>query len=1135
MTGPKPRKARYYELRDSGLSHEEAVQELSGVRVPRPTADVTAQPSTPKQTVGSRLIRGEDILTSPDARQDAPKPEPPKAPDVPILTAGRPKGAEPAQQAEVTDRALSFETGSQPLRLARSAERGVGMALSGLGLRQFGQNIARTAVPRPEQMTPAETATQVGSTLLTAGAVGGGAARLGSAVLRKAGAGAVPYLFPEAGAGFGERVVANYLGAGSGPLLDLADAVSEPGIEEKAKRFAVNTGMSLAGAGAFEALASTPKIAASMREAARGEEGFFGPKSRLPRRAPPEVETRGAVIETELPPPRAEPEIPKAPEVEPSAARVEPPVPPKAPPATGEAPTPDDLRSAKAREYLNVPRFAQLDDRLKGVLEDKVLESAQKSGRVPKEKIPWSTYEEEAQRILATNRERLFSLDPERMTPAEDLAAATVVQSNIQEQARLASAVAGEADEAVRNGMLAHLESLDDEVSRLVPLLMRGRSEKGRAFNALKQIAGLTDAPPYWHYKASKHAGRALTDAERAEITRLLGAGKRGEMLRYAGGLRRKGPKESILETGKANLLDNPQTHIVNFTGNTTMAISEQLARQPAALADWFIAKAGGTTHRTKATGFNLGWKALKEGLREAADVMRGLPVGDDLTFGRIDPHAGTTGNRLVDLHNKIVFRLLQAGDRIFYRTGYRSDLAESAAVLANMEGLKGEARKARIQELILNPTDEMALRADAVATARIFQDETAIGNKLKAIAGKPGSLWNIPVPFARTPGSIATKTAEYSPLGFFGGGYKAAKAVKELRRIVKAAKPVTPELAALQRAAAETLGRATVGSIGYMAAGAYLYRNGLASGTVDPEDRAEQQTRYLADVPNDAIRIPGTQFWIEPARLGLPAIGLLMGAAMAQAAEETGEQDPLTIGGQVLGTYLRTLSDQTFFRGLDETLTLARNPLKYGGEYLAGLSSWAVPSIVRATARATDPQLRDTKGLANRVKSYIPGVSRTLPARVDQLGETVDRPAPGFLNNMVTPFRIQRDRLDDPLIQDIYESGATIGGLQRGVIGKGYLKGLIPSKESNQAYADRSKVVGRVLREQLEAVRQQPGYAEADPEMRAEVFEKRTGTVRGQATRAAKQWYAELRDSGMTHEQAVEEVQRRWQEMATR
>lgn len=1096
----------YARLRDEGVSPNEIKRRLrvSAVlkqpRTPKIKADATSVAKKPAGSVAEALQSStatEDLLR-PQAAPDMPDVDAPVdlpklptvqadatatrkpfvAPPVPTLSRGR------APEPETRPRMVELPA---PVRVVGNVAAGIASNVEPLvrkipGIGPWASEQQKNLSEAFEPKNALETVSRFGGSLYGSGALYGGLARMAGTAASRLSVPASNFLNPGPGASLGRRVAANV--ATSLPGDAIAAASTDGDLGDKVKAFGKNVAMDVAGATVFEGL--NKAIEETPLPNLKSERGALGTGE------PPEG-PKG-------PGPEDVPSVPRE----------------TAPNVPVTSPEQAVARTDAAREYLNVPRFKELTPELRGVLEEKVLQTAARGDRMPKEVVPWKAVEEEGQQILAKDRGRLYKLDPQKMTGAESYATATLVQTNVQEAAQAASMFRTSTDPEELANAAKRLSVLDQETGILLDKLARGGSEAGRRLNAQKILAGLTDAPDFWVYRATQHAGRALDDVERSTIARYLNEGRKAEMLKYVGNLRQKGLSEAAAETWKAGLLTNPATHVVNMTGNTTMAVAEQIARQPAAAADWFLGKLGGAGIRTKSRGFNIGAKGLHEGWEQAQDVLKGLPVGDDLVYGVINTHSGTTGNAVLDAYNQTVFRLLGASDRIFNRVGFHSSLAEQASTLANTEGLKGAARKARIKELLSAPTDEMNQRAALDAMTRTFQDKTWLGKRLKSIAGEPGDIGNVVVPFTQTPGAVATRTAEYTPVGLFKGGVQGLKAAALIRKAVKNAKPITPELERMQQVAAETLGRGVVGT-GLMAAGYYLYKNGEASGAYDQTDKGREQVEQLANVPNDGIKIPGTHYWVQPSRLGIPAMVMLMGAAIGQGDKEGG--DVLARVGQGLGTYMRLLSDQPFFRGLSDVLDVTKDPIGAGSRYGTNLAGSVIPAGVAGLTRGTDDTYRESKGLGATMMSRIPGLSQKLPASYNQIGEASPRGAPGILNNLVLPFRVSRDRLDDPLIGDVYRSDASISRLKR------------QSGESNANYAKRSRIVGGFLKRQLQGVQQAPGYDQAAPDLRGEVFEKTARSTRGQFSRAAKEVYAAARDRGLSPAEAKAEVDQWWQE----
>jgi hypothetical protein len=83
----------------------------------------------------------------------------------------------------------------------------------------------------------------------------------------------------------------------------------------------------------------------------------------------------------------------------------------------------------------------------------------------------------------------------------------------------------------------------------------------------------------------------------------------------------------------------------------------------------------------------------------------------------------------------------------------------------------------------------------------------------------------------------------------------------------------------------------------------------------------------------------------------------------------------------------MQSLSDLTDMFGSEDIADAA-------GQFVGNMASGFIPATVRQTAQYIDPYYRDTSGndvwekSLNQVKSYVPGLSQTLPKKYSGLGE---------------------------------------------------------------------------------------------------------------------------------------------------
>ena len=81
-------------------------------------------------------------------------------------------------------------------------------------------------------------------------------------------------------------------------------------------------------------------------------------------------------------------------------------------------------------------------------------------------------------------------------------------------------------------------------------------------------------------------------------------------------------------------------------------------------------------------------------------------------------------------------------------------------------------------------------------------------------------------------------------------------------------------------------------------------------------------------------------------------------------------------------------ITDQTFFRGLQNLDQAVADPKRYGQQFLTEIASGLIPysGFDRAWANALDPTIREPQGFIERIKSGLPILSREVPPKLDVL-----------------------------------------------------------------------------------------------------------------------------------------------------
>lgn len=690
-----------------------------------------------------------------------------------------------------------------------------------------------------------------------------------------------------------------------------------------------------------------------------------------------------------------------------------------------------------------------------------------------------------------------------RISGARLLGIRNIISANIEAQERMAGELARPTEvSAERAAEISHrMAVLDQQNAHLLEQFVRARTAAGRELNALKIVANRSLDPAVWWAKARSVAGRDLTAEELATVRRFVEERDRAGLITFVSGLHRSTVGEQLTTLWKAGLLTNPKTHMVNTVGNTAMAALETAKDPVAAGADWLLSLRTGQRAKGGLNRFlaQASLQGVRRGIVEARDVLKGRIVGEELERGvrpretTIDlPGLPKGANALLDGYQKYIYRALGAADRVFFNVALQRSLVEQAQVAGKQMGLRGVRLREYVEGIQRGEgvlADHITATALKDANVATFRDQTKLGTAASAVARTlPGGQFI--VPFQKTPGAVATRVLEYSPLGL---GKGLADAVRVGLRGKNAP-------AALQRMASEELGRGAVGS-GVIALGYWLAHYGLMTGaapTLGGQDR--QQWNQSGRRPN-ALHIHNQ--WVEVGRLSPVGNLLALGANLRTSLEKEGGHSLLSPEGAsaTLFSGLRTVADQPFVSGVTAFGDALQQPDREFARFAQNLAGSVVPAGVGAVARGTDvARMREyepagaLRGVAGAVMERIPGLRQQLPPQRTSFGDQM--PSRGVINAMFSPVTASDDlRKTDPVIGELADADYAVPRLPRH-----------PGEGAN-AYSQRQRIYGVAARQAVEAVLQSEDYARA---RQAEV----------DAVASARQAAADPRVRGYTFEQ---------------
>lgn len=460
----------------------------------------------------------------------------------------------------------------------------------------------------------------------------------------------------------------------------------------------------------------------------------------------------------------------------------------------------------------------------------------------------------------------------------------------------------------------------------------------------------------------------------------------------------------------KVGYLANPKTLLRISASNAITAGVRTFVTQPVAAALDYIAAVG----RSAATrfeapprafrevnvpsvaGIRFGAAGFRESLAKGIDVMR-TGVDPDHLSEQFDARRINYGSPAFNRAINGFFDFVGAAHSVWYGFAYNTSLFNSAEVLAIKEGLTGAARRARVDELLAHPTDEMQMRALEDAQYAAFRNRTALGDATTRFKGSLRTMGESAAERERTPTLAASKritgktlylgtemflpfvqmpvaglgvALDHSPVGF-------AKAALSL---------LEPELRN-QRQIAMQLARAGVGTVATFGLGYALAKKGLMTGGLptSPGERAAWDAE--GKVPY-AIKVKGRWYSV---RAGEPVVApAVLGADLWQQHAMHPDEDVAGQAGDVVAFTGKQLAELPMLMGL-QTINDALSDPAHKGKALA-VAAVPIPSIVNQTAQALDPTVRQANTVGQKLEAKIPGLSRSLPPRLDQFGRPIQR-----------------------------------------------------------------------------------------------------------------------------------------------
>lgn len=479
-----------------------------------------------------------------------------------------------------------------------------------------------------------------------------------------------------------------------------------------------------------------------------------------------------------------------------------------------------------------------------------------------------------------------------------------------------------------------------------------------------------------------------------------------------------------LLEYRRNALLSGPPTHLVNPASTAGEGAVRSLESAVGGIVDKMM---GGP--RTRFSGeAREQLKGAVSGLPEAMSRLGKGLKGVLNTEGAIKGTAGKV--------TRIPQQLMSVEDdavRALNEQAVLQSFAYREAKRANPNATKAQIEAAQ-QAIVQNPPTGFMDRVEKEVRSRQFKLDTDPEGWLKKFgeARSKSVFWQVALPFYETPAAIGKLVAERSPAGFVPA-IKAAKAYRNALR-----KGITGDaLAEIKGEAVDKLARPIVGTalLGLFSGVAHA---GFLTGG-GPTDKKERGALLETGWQPYSFKVGDTYVpfnRFEP-------VSSLLGFA-ADMAEARNAKDQADLVNKALASVAQNLTSKTYLQGLADAAEFITNPGEAASGFVPGLAASFVPNVVKKTAQAVDPIVRDTrpeaKGLlgtperaAKTVAAAIPGLSTTLPARRSGTGEVIDRPG-NAASRFLSPLQITQKKPGTELEKLLVDIDAVPSAPQREV-----------------------------------------------------------------------------------------------------
>lgn len=532
----------------------------------------------------------------------------------------------------------------------------------------------------------------------------------------------------------------------------------------------------------------------------------------------------------------------------------------------------------------------------------------------------------------------------------------------------------------------------------------------------------------------------------------------------------------------RISMLFNPKTQVRNVAGNAIIAPINYIGDVFASRMDKKIAKKTGV----RTTG-NMNIKAILEGMKKGAyqatnDHKKGINT-KDMDGNRFEISSrksfsdknliGKSLNRTESLLNYV----MDAGDRVFSEASFENSL-QNQMILNNTTEVTQEMIDIAHEEALSRTWNDNNKYTKFVLSVRSGLNNIKLGGY---------GLGDVLIPFAKTPANLTKAIVDYSPVGLVNSltKYKAMNNAIETGQFT----------AKMQHDFVQTLGKATAGTMLYVL-GMALAKAGITSGESDDDKDTRDFIKNTLGINSYSIKIGNKSFtydWAQPIAAPL--------SIMANIENSKRNKEQALLEGIVnsLDTAGSILLEQSFLSSINDVLSDNAGVVSGIINEVLELPSRAIPTFSKQIVDLTDTTQRQTyeydkplQTATNKIKTKLPGLSKTLSPSVDTMGREILRYGGknNIFNVFLNPANVNTENISESA-SEIYRVYKVTGDqtimprVTPYYINQNGEKTILSTKERTE-YA---KVSGKIIEDNIKLLLKNSNYAKLEDEEKSQII----------------------------------------------